>query len=71
MPNPPQNPPAPPGDNEETQGFQIDGMCPGYVYIHSPLPDTPSVNSDKYAKDCKHNLDVIPNLLTDERTSTG
>jgi hypothetical protein len=41
------------------------------VYIHIPLCITQYFNLDTYDKDSKHNIDFIPNLLTDDGTSTS
>ena len=67
----PTMPPAPPGGNEGTPSSEIEGVPPGYVYIHTSLPNSQIFNLDAYAKDCKRNKDFIPDLLTDEATSTG
>jgi len=44
---------------------------PGYLYLYSPLLNTQYFDLQAYAKDCKHNQDFIPDLLTDDGTSTG
>jgi len=44
---------------------------PGYVYSHVPVPHAQFCNFDAYAKDSNRDKDFIPDLLTDERTSTG
>ena len=67
----PAMPPAPPGDNKGAQSPRIDSVPPGYLYIPSPLPNAQFVNLDAYPKDLKCNKDYIPDLLTDEGTSTG
>jgi len=64
-------PHAPPGDNPGAQNIQIKGMPPGYVYIPTPLTNDQFSNLDVYAKDCKHDKDFNPDLLTDEGTTTG
>jgi len=46
-------------------------MPPGSGYIHTPLPNGRFFNLDAYAKDRKRDKDFIPDLLTDEVTSTG
>jgi len=62
---------VPTSDNEGAHGSEIEGVPPGYVYIHTPLSSTQFLNLDSYAKDRKHNKDFIPDLRTDEGTSTG
>jgi len=62
---------VPPGDTKAAQVSEIDGVPPGYVCIHPPLPSAQFFNHDAYAKDGKHNEDFNPELLTDEGTSTG
>jgi len=37
-PHPPETPPVPPGNNEAAHLSEIEGVPPGYVYIHTPLP---------------------------------
>jgi len=70
-PPPPRMPPAPSGDIVAAHGSQIKGVPSGYAYIHTPLPSTQIFNLDAYVKDYKRNNDFIPDLLTDERISTG
>jgi len=71
MPPPPEMPLVPPGNNEAAQVSEIEGVPPGYVYIHTPLSRAQFFNHDAYAKDCKRDKDVNPDLLTDKGTSTG
>jgi len=70
-PNPPGTPLAPPDNSEAAHVSEIDGVPPGHVYIHTPLPSTQFLNLDAYAKDRKCDKDFNPDLLTDEGTSTG
>ena len=63
-PPPPGTPPAPPGDSEETERYEIEGMPSRCVYIHSPLPNTQFFNYNAYAKDSKHDKDFIPDFLS-------
>jgi len=70
-PPPPKLAPVPPGDNEGAHVTEIQGVPPGYVYIHTPLPCAQFLNLEAYAKDCKRDEDFNPNLLTNEGTSTG
>jgi len=60
-----------PGNNEEAQLSEIEGVLLRYVYIHTPLPGDQFMNHDVYAKDRKRDIDFDPDLLTDEETSTG
>jgi len=71
MPHPPETPPVPPSNNEAAHLSKIDGVPPGYVYIHTPLSSAQSINLDTYAKDRKSDKDFNPDLLTDEGTSAG
>jgi len=68
---PPGMPPAPLGVTEGAARSEIEGVPPGYLYIHTPLPNSQCFYRDAYAKDRKRNKDSIPDLLTDEGTSTG
>jgi len=63
--------PALPDDNETSQGSQIEGVPPGYVYIHTPHPKAHCVNLDASARDLKRTQDLIPDCLTHEGTFTG
>jgi len=67
----PGSPPAPPDDSERTQSSETEGMPPGYVYVHTPLPSARFSNLVPYAKDHMRNKDFIPYLLTGEGPSTG
>ena len=68
---PPGMPPVPPRDNDGAKHSAMDCVPPGYVYIHTPLPNAQFLNLDAFAKDWKRDEDCIPDLLTDEGTSTG
>jgi len=70
-PSQPGMPPGPPGYNEGAQNSKIEGVPPGYVNIHTPLPSAQFCTLDAYAKDRKCNNDFIPDLLTDKDTHTG
>jgi len=59
-------PPAPPHESGRTQSSETEGVQPGYVYIHTPLPCTDIVYLDPYVKDRMCDTDFIPDLLTDE-----
>jgi len=59
------------GENRGAQSSAMKGVPWGYVYIHTPLPNAQFFNLDAYAEDRKRDKDFIPDLLTDERTSTG
>jgi len=67
----PGTPPAHPEDSERNHNSEIEGVQPGYVYIHTPLPSAQSFNLDPYAKNRMRDKDFIPDLLTDEGSSTG
>jgi len=71
MQHPPGTPHVLPSDNEGTDASEIEGVPPGYVYIHTSPASAQFFNLDAYAKDCKHDTDFNPDLLTDEGTSTG
>jgi len=70
-PPPKWAPPAPAGDNEGAQRSEMEGLPPRYAFIPTPIPKAQIFNLDSYAKDRKQNEDFIPDLLTDEGTSTG
>jgi len=72
-PTPPQPvvPAAPLGDNTGAQGFQIEGVPPVFDYIHTTLPNVQFLHLDAYTKDTDRHDDVIPDLLTDNGSSTG
>jgi len=70
-PHPPEMPLVLPGNKEAAHLSQIEGVQPGYVYIHTPLPSVQFFNHDAYAKDRKRDKDFDPDLLTEEETSTG
>jgi len=59
---PPGTPSAPPGDSEETESYEIEGMPSSCVNIHSPLPNTQLFNHHAYVKDSEHNKDFNPDL---------
>jgi len=71
MPHPPCPPPVPLGNIEAAHLSEIQGVPPGYVYIPIPLPSAQFFNRDAYAKGRKRDKDFHPDLLTDDRTSTG
>jgi len=70
-PQPPEMPPVPPSINEAAHLSEIEGVPPGYVYIHTSLPSAQFFNHDAYAKDRKRDKHFDPDLLTDEEISTG
>ena len=67
----PGRPPAPPDDSERNKRPETDGVPPGYVYIHTPLPWTRFLNLDPYGTDRMRDTYFIPDWLTDEGPSTG
>jgi len=70
-PRPPGTPSLPTGDNEGAPSSEIEGVPPGYVYIHHPLPCTQLFYHDVFIKDCLCDIDFNPDLPTDEDLSTG
>jgi len=70
-PPPPGTPPVPPGDYHGSQSSQIAILPARYVYIPTLLPSTLRFNQDASTKDSEQDEDFIPDLLTDEGTSTG
>ena len=64
-------PRAAPDDSERTHLSKTEGVPPGYMYIHTPLPSARVFNPDQHDKDCMRDKDFIPDLLTDEGPSTG
>ena len=66
----PGTPPVPPGISETSQSSKTEGVPPGYVYIHLPLANAQFLNLDPFAKDRKHDIEFIPDLLTDKGPST-
>ena len=57
-------PPAPPGDSDGNESYEIEGMPSKCEYLHSPLPNTQIFNHNAYAKDSKRDNKFIPNLLS-------
>ena len=70
-PHPPETPPVPPGDNEAVRICEIEGVPPGYVCIHTPLPSDQFFNLNTSTKDHKRNKNSNADLLTNEGTTTG
>jgi len=71
MPGTPPAPPAPPDVSERTQCSETECVPPGYVFIPTPPPSARDIIHDPYAKDQLHDNDFIPDLPTDEGSSTG
>lgn len=71
LPGLPPVPPAPPGVNEGAAMSENEGVPPGYVYIHPPLPNAQFISQEAFAKNRKCDKDFIPVVLTDEATTTG
>ena len=63
-PSPPGTPPAPPGDAERIESYEIDSMPFSCLYMHSPLPNTQFFNHNAFAKNSKHDNYCIPDLLS-------
>jgi len=59
------------GNDEAAHVSEIDGVPPGYAYLHSALRSAQFFNHDAYARDRKHDKDFDPDLLTEEESSTG
>jgi len=64
-------PPVPPDDSERTESSKTEGVPPGYVYKHTPLPSARFLDLDSYAKDRMGEKDINPDLVTDKVPSTG
>jgi len=60
---PPGGPPAPAGDTDGNESYAIDGIVSSRVYTQSTVPNTQYFNCDTYAKDSKHDQEVIPDFL--------
>jgi hypothetical protein len=57
-------PPAPPGDAEGNQIYELEGIPSRCVYMYSPLPNTELFNHIVFAKDIKREKNFIPDLLS-------
>jgi len=71
IPVPSRNPPAPPCGNLGTPALQNDVVPHGYVYVPTSLLSPECFNLDAFSQNRQHDKDMIPELLTDEKTSTG
>jgi hypothetical protein len=60
----PGTPPAPPRDADGNERDEIEGMPSRCLYMHSPLPNTQFFNHNAFAKESKHDKDLIPDLLS-------
>jgi hypothetical protein len=67
----PGNPPAATGVTEGVPLFQIKCIPPRYLCIQTLLPNTVFFNLHVYAENHKWENDVIPDIVTNEATSTG
>ena len=65
-PHPPETPLVPPGDNEAAHISKIEGVPPGYVYIHTLPPSAQFFTIDAYAKNRKCDKVFNPDLPTDK-----
>jgi len=63
--------PAPPGIIVGTQRSQMQGVPPGDLYIHTPLPNAPFSIYYAYSTNHKHNQNFIADVLTKNGISTG
>jgi len=68
---PPGTPPLYPGDNNGALNSQIANLPARYAYKHPTLPSVQLFKDNAYAKYSEHDEDLIPDLRTDEGTSTG
>jgi len=59
-PHPPERPLLPPSSNEAAHVSEIEGVLPGYVYIHTSLPSAQCFNLDECANNCKRDKDFNP-----------
>jgi len=66
----PPRPGMPLAPSEDCESSEKEGVPPGDVNIHTPLPRARFVNLDPYVNDGMCNKDFIPELLTDESPST-
>jgi hypothetical protein len=69
--SPPGIPPVSPSNNAGVHTPEIDSVLPRYVFNHIPILSMEFFNLDAYTMDHKHNQDLIPYLLTDDRPCTG
>ena len=69
-PCPPRTPPVRFVHNDGAHISDINGVPPGYLCIHAPLPCTQFVNLDESTNNRKGDEDVIADWLTDEVPST-
>jgi hypothetical protein len=60
----PGTPPAPSGEAEGNESYEIEGMPSRCMYMHSPLPNTEFFNRNAFAKESKCVKDFIPDLLS-------
>jgi len=70
-PHPPKPPLVPPGGNEAAHVSEIEGVPSDCMNIYTHIPTENFLNLDAYSKNRKCDNDFIPDLLTDERRSTG
>jgi len=70
-PTQPEPSPTPCGNNSAAQRSQIVNLPARYVYSHTFLGWAEFFTLDAAVQDSQHNTDLDPDMLTDERTSTG
>jgi len=70
-PSLPKMSPVPTGENSGAQHSLIVNLLAGYAYSHTYLPCAEFSTLDASAQDSQHDTDFDPDMLTDERTSTG
>jgi hypothetical protein len=67
----PHSPRTAPASSDDIECSKTEGVPPGYVYIHTPLPSTWLVKCDPSTNDCMRIKDFIPDLRSDGSPSTG
>jgi hypothetical protein len=72
-PTPPQpgTPLASTGNTSGDQSLEIINLPAGYTYSHTSLPCAKSFTLDASAQEIQHDTDFDPDMLPDDRTSTG
>jgi hypothetical protein len=71
MPSLPGTPSASTCKTSATQRHGIVNLAAGYAYSHTSLGCVEPSTLDLSAKDSKYDTDYDPDMLADERTSTG
>jgi len=71
MPPLPGTPPTSTGNTFGSQRLEIVNLLARYAYSHTSVRCAESFTLDISAQDSEHNTDFDPDMLPDERTSTG